>query len=112
MLRESGRASHGRAPCALDPILVSPCEVSPAPQRAGPFCAAPAGADNRIAPQAACAIFSDCPQNRCRCSRVVLPLGSVMSAVSGPLNVMVTGATLSFTRVAGLWAPPIDCPLA
>ena len=51
-------------------------------------------------------------QKRCLCSWVVRPLGSVMIAVSGPLKVIVTGATLSLTRVAGLYAPLIDWPLA
>ena len=44
-------------------------------------------------------------QNRCRTSLVVRPPGSVMVAVSGPLNWIVTGATLSESRALGFHAP-------
>jgi hypothetical protein len=38
-----------------------------------------------------------CRQNLSLTSEVVLPPGSVISALSGPLNVIVTGATLALT---------------
>ena len=39
-------------------------------------------------------------QKRCRTSAVVRPFGSVITAVSGPLKLMVSGAKVSLVRVA------------
>lgn len=51
-------------------------------------------------------------QYRCRVSEVVRPLGSVMIAASGALNVIVNGATLLLVWVGCLYVPNIDCPFA